>query len=118
MAGSITVSTISNDTGVFAAQNAVTGIPKAWVNFNGTNAAIRSSFNVSSVTRNSTGNYTISFTTSMPNTNYVIVGQDEINTSTGPKPVTYNTGSVVIITALYTSTPYDNTYNNVAIFSL
>ena len=47
---------------------------RAWVNFNGSNGSIRASGNVSSVTRNSTGNYTVNFTTAMPDANYSIVG--------------------------------------------
>jgi hypothetical protein len=47
---------------------------RAWVNFDGTNGTIRASGNVSSVTRNSTGNYTINFTTAMPDTNYSVSG--------------------------------------------
>jgi len=44
---------------------------RAWVNFNGvTTAAIRASFNVSSVTRTGTGAYTINFTTALPSANY------------------------------------------------
>jgi hypothetical protein len=41
---------------------------RAWVNFNGTGTvAIRASGNVSSITDNGTGNYTVNFTTAMPN---------------------------------------------------
>lgn len=44
---------------------------RAWVNFNGTGTvAIRASGNVSSITDNSSGNYTVNFTTPMPDTNY------------------------------------------------
>jgi len=44
---------------------------RAWVNFNGTGTvAIRSSYNVTSITDNSTGNYTVNFTTAMPDANY------------------------------------------------
>ncbi len=44
---------------------------RAWVNFNGTGTlAIRDSGNVSSVTDNSTGYYTINFSNAMPDTNY------------------------------------------------
>lgn len=44
---------------------------RAWVNFDGTGTpAIRASGNVSSITDNSTGNYTINFTTAMPDVNY------------------------------------------------
>jgi hypothetical protein len=44
---------------------------RAWVNFNGTGTvAIRASFNVSSITDNGVGNYTINFTNAMPDANY------------------------------------------------
>jgi hypothetical protein len=47
---------------------------RAWVNFNGTGTvAIRGSGNVSSITDNGTGDYTINFTTDMPDVNYSIV---------------------------------------------
>lgn len=44
---------------------------RAWVNFNGTGTvAIRASGNVTSITDNGTGDYTVNFTTAMPNANY------------------------------------------------
>ncbi len=44
---------------------------RAWVNFNGTGTvAIRDSANVSSITDNGTGDYTVNFTTAMANANY------------------------------------------------
>jgi hypothetical protein len=45
---------------------------RAWVNFNGTTSpgTIRASGNVSSVTKNGTGDYTVNFTTAMPDANY------------------------------------------------
>ena len=44
---------------------------RAWVNFNGTGTvAIRASGNVSSITDNATGQYTVNFTTAMPDANY------------------------------------------------
>lgn len=47
---------------------------RAWVNFNGTGTvAIRSSFNVSSITDNGTGDYTINFTNAMPDANFNLV---------------------------------------------
>ncbi len=51
------------------------GIAKAWVNFNGTGTvAIRSSFNVSSITDNGgSGDYTINFTTNMTDANYAVM---------------------------------------------
>jgi hypothetical protein len=48
---------------------------RAWVNFNGTGTvAIRASGNVSSITDNGTGDYTINFTTALPNANYGVFG--------------------------------------------
>jgi hypothetical protein len=44
---------------------------RAWVNFNGTGTvAIRGSGNVSSITDNNTGDYTVNFTSAMPDANY------------------------------------------------
>jgi hypothetical protein len=44
---------------------------RAWVNFNGTGTvAIRASGNVSSITDNNTGDYTVNFTTAMADANY------------------------------------------------
>jgi hypothetical protein len=44
---------------------------RAWVNFNGTGTvAIRGSGNVTSITDNGTGDYTVNFTTAMPDANY------------------------------------------------
>lgn len=55
--------------------NQDTQLCKAWVNFNGTSTvAIRSSYNVSSITDNGTGAYTVNFTTDMPDVNYSVVG--------------------------------------------
>jgi hypothetical protein len=45
---------------------------KAWVNFNGTGTvAIRASYNVSSITDNGTGDYTVNFATALVDANYV-----------------------------------------------
>jgi len=44
---------------------------RAWVNFNGTGTvAIRASGNVTSITDNGVGDYTVNFTTAMPDANY------------------------------------------------
>ena len=58
---------------------------RAWVNFNGTGTvAIRASGNVTSITDNGTGDYTVNLTTAMPDANYAIgvsgaQGTDETN---------------------------------------
>ena len=61
------------------------GLAKAWVNFNGTSTlATRDSYNISSVTDNSTGTYTPNFTSDMTNASYTVTlvcGDDMHNTT-------------------------------------
>ena len=65
-AGSITTTELS--------ANVASGIAKAWVNFNGTGTvAIRASYNVSSITDNNVGDYTVNFTTPLADANYSAV---------------------------------------------
>lgn len=55
---------------------------RAWVNFNGTGTvAIRAAGNVSSITDNGTGDYTVNFTTAMPDANYSLVGTTQFDQS-------------------------------------
>jgi len=57
---------------------------RAWVNFNGTGTvAIRASGNVTSITDNATGDYTINFTTAMPDANYAWGGAAKSTTTNG-----------------------------------
>jgi len=51
---------------------------RAWVNFNGTGTVvIRSSGNVSSITDNGVGDYTVNFTNAMPDANYAVTGAQQ-----------------------------------------
>ena len=55
--------------------NGVTTNALAWVNFNGTGTvAIRASYNVSSITDNGTGQYTLNFTNALSDANYAVTG--------------------------------------------
>lgn len=85
MAGTLTIGTISDGTNSTSVTDAIKGSAKAWVNFNGvTTATIRASYNVSSVTRNGTGDYTVNFTTAMPDANYcVLTTGDDVDCATG-----------------------------------
>tara|TARA_Y100000356_G_scaffold57653_1_gene46719 strand:+ start:43 stop:648 length:606 start_codon:yes stop_codon:yes gene_type:complete len=59
-------------------------IAKAWVNFVGTNGSINSSYNVSSITDNTTGSFTVNFSTAMNGaTDYCCVAMAEYNSSNG-----------------------------------
>lgn len=74
----------ANSAEIKKALNADNGAPiyacRAWVNFNGTGTvAIRASGNVSSITDNGTGYYTVNFTTAMPDTNYCVASGSGAN---------------------------------------
>ena len=47
-------------------------IAKAWINYNGTTASIRDSYNIGSITDNGTGQHTINYSTAMSDANYSI----------------------------------------------
>ena len=69
--GAITYGKLS--TSATEADNVAKRTAKAWVNFNGQGTvAIRDDFNVSSITDNGTGSYTVNFSSAMPNTNYCV----------------------------------------------
>ena len=74
---------------------------RAWVAYS--TATVSASFNVSSITTTATGDYTINFTTAMPDTNYASVGNfgDTTNAALasgviGISTLAKNTGSVRI----------------------
>ena len=92
---------------------------RAWVNFNGTGTpAIRASGNVTSITDNGTGNYTVNITTAMPDVNYCFIGTSGDVSGTGDRtlrPYTYATSSVSFNSTLNGSSS-DPANVNVAIF--
>jgi hypothetical protein len=127
MAGTIIVDTINSSVAstppVFQANGTEVGtLCRAWVNFNGTGTvAIRASFNVSSITDNGTGDYTVNFTNAMPDANYSLAGACSFApTSTSSAPVvdihTLATGSARIVTTRYTDNVIDLSTVAVSIF--
>ena len=95
---------------------------KAWVNFNGSTATpstIRASFNVTSITRNSTGNYTINFTNAFADTSYVFCGTGAAigapRVAVGPN--SFATGSVTFLCYDMGGTDNNSDVLSVAIFS-
>lgn len=95
---------------------------RAWVNFNGTNGAIRASGNVSSVTYNGTGQSTVNFTTAMQDTNYSVVCSGHsagfVRQSIAmPSYVGYATGSIVVLYGNTVNAAAENlSHVNVAVF--
>jgi len=83
---------------------------RAWVKFNGTGTvAINASGNVSSITDNGTGNYTINFTTAMPDANYAVstggcyLDNNTVERNFGITTESFATSSVRILSADMTS---------------
>lgn len=72
MAGTLTISTLSDGTNSTSATNCIRGSARAWLYYNGVTQTILNSYNVSSVTYVTSGQYTINFTTAMPNANYCV----------------------------------------------
>jgi hypothetical protein len=75
MAGTLVITTLSDGTNSTSATNCIQGSAKAWINYKGTaTVAIRASYNVSSVTVNGTGDYTVNMTNALADANYAFVG--------------------------------------------
>jgi hypothetical protein len=75
MPGTLVITTLSDGTNSTSATNPIQGSAKAWVNFQGTDTvAIRASYNVSSITDNGTGDYTVNMTNALADANYAFVG--------------------------------------------
>ena len=96
---------------------------RAWVNFNGSGTvAIRGSGNVSSITDNGIGSYTINFTSAMPDTNYLtsgIGGLSSANLIAVSQPInnsgSISTSSVTVHVVYQNGTGFDAPYIGVEI---
>jgi hypothetical protein len=94
MAGALTISTLNDSSGVLATQNGMSGIAKAWAHFNQNGSiSILNSFNISSITYNAVGSFTVNFTTAMPNANYAVAGSGNAYNAS------YASGGIVVAIA-------------------
>jgi hypothetical protein len=67
--------TTADGSGIVKLQsNGVTTNALMWINYNGSSPGVRASYIASSVTKNSTGNYTISLSSTLSDTNFSTVG--------------------------------------------
>jgi acetylglutamate kinase len=101
---------------------------RAWVNFDGTGTvAIRASGNVSSITDNGTGDYTVNFTSAMPDIDYATVAVTASSSGTSlllninSDNVVGNRAPTISATRMFTvsrsgGTVTDSPYINIAIF--
>ena len=119
---------VANDSQIKTALNATGTAPiyacRAWVNFNGTGTVyIRASGNVSSITDNGVGDYTVNFTTAMPDADYSMSGVTQavavggslegVSFKDGVSPLA---GSARIITHRGGAGNIDTTYTTVTFF--
>lgn len=138
MAGTLTASIIKNDTTSptqfqNSAGTEIGTLCRSWVNFNAVGTVtIRASFNVSSITDNGVGLFTINFTNAMPDANYSpvmcwrrnngTVGENNVNGGISARgnatyATAFTTSALQITTSTVTSealTDYD--FCSVAIF--
>jgi hypothetical protein len=125
----VTIPTLNTPTGVLATQNGMTGIAKAWVQVLGGNPpTVNGSFNVSSVTRVSTGIYTVAFTTAMSNANYAVAtATSSTNANSCYSPQIFSgtsnwsyqaptTGGFNYVTSLSTTNVTDTPYSCVVVY--
>ena len=95
---------------------------RAWVNFNGTGVvAIRDSGNVSSITDNATGDYTVNMATALPDINYSYTlstmsvtnaTTNAINQNTSAAEVAQTTTAFRFVTRIVGGGSVDTQYNN------
>jgi hypothetical protein len=84
---------------------------RAWCNFNGTSASPitpRASYNVSSVTKNSTGNYTVNYSTALADANYASI----ISCST---PTASRANTIQLVTLATTTINFTTSFGDAAV---
>lgn len=123
MAGTLTISTLSDGTNSTSSTNCIQGSAKAWVSYKGTaTQSIRASYNVSSVTYVTTGQYVMNLTNAMVDANGCATGSSSQNGATSDNgrgvcaavasSSTVNIGAF----ATNTNTQTDQAYISVAVF--
>jgi hypothetical protein len=99
MAGTLTISTLSDGTNSTSSTNCIKGSAKAWASFSvsGTTVTVTKNYNISLITRSAAGAYTFTFTTALSDANYSAVGNSSIST-----------GSQTVIPSMYgqSGSPY------------
>lgn len=108
MAGTIVSDTVQDGTGnSCTTTQVVKGAARAWVNFNMANPPVINGtpYNVSSITRITTGQYTVNFTTAMPNANYCAT----FNSNNGARYQWFDTFTTTSLNVYSFSSAYDDT---------
>ena len=115
--GKVRITTLADSSGNNNSTPAeiASGRAKAWVNFNGTGTvAIRASYNVSSITDNSTGDYTITFTNAMADGNFAVAGSARYadNTANQMRVVSINSAGTLANAMATSSIRVNINYSN------
>lgn len=99
----------------------VYGVCKSWGQFSG--ATVAGSFNLSSVTVNATGDFTMAFSTAMGVTTYSLTGVAGSTTAAaigqglvGVMGYVYSSGSIRLTTQSYTGTGFTYNQSSFAVF--
>jgi hypothetical protein len=116
MAGTLTISTLSDGTNSTSSTNCIKGSAKAWVNFDGTTGTIRTAYNVSSITRAGAGSYYVNFTNAFSDMNYTTVASGGNSTSNFMFNGTVPTTASQVWIGAYSGGFGDNAYQSVAVF--
>lgn len=102
MAGTLTISTLSDGTNSTSTTNLVRAACYAWAKWNGSGGVSGiTSYNVSSITRSGAGSYAVAFTNALTDANYVVAGSGNDSATTfivAPSSVTVPTASTCQIT--------------------
>ena len=131
--GTAKITTLADSAGANTSTPAeiASGRAKAWVNFDGTGTvAIRASYNVSSITDNGAGDYTVNFATAMPDANYCATACSAIRSGTASTgsigyhttssysdpPTTYTTTQARFYNGTSNGTAVDSVVVSIAIF--
>ena len=111
MAGTLTISTLSDGTNSTSSTNCIQGSAKAWVNYNLNTSTIASSYNVSSVVLNSTGVFTVNFTNAFVDANYCLgcFARGDVTSITSVYALTAASNSTKTASAIQLIARYGNT---------
>ncbi len=119
MASSVVSDNFETSTGAIpnmGGADITTRLCSAWVNFNGTGTvAINASYNVSSITDNGVGLYTVNFTTALPDINFSINITSRLHSSDRTNVVPRTTSSSQISTYNFAGGNADYDFTNVQI---
>jgi hypothetical protein len=114
MAGTLTISTLSDGTYSTSSTNLVRAPCVAWASFNGTAGTLTAGYNVSSITKNGTGDYTLNFTNALVDANYAAVAMGNNGQVYNNMPSTRTTTQLRIV-AYYQAALNDVTFQTVIV---